>query len=231
MKVVITGATKGIGRAIAEKFAGAGHSIITCARTEKDLYEMANSFSVRFPNISFNFMATDIEDLKQVKKFGKWIIENDLTPDILVNNAGYFLPGNLHTEKDGVLEKMVAVNLYGPYNLIRALLPAMMHRRQGHIFNICSVASLEPTPNASSYSISKFALLGLTKNLQEEMISFGIKVTAVCPGATMSASWEGEDVDPGRLMQPGDIADMVFAASLMSPAAVVEDIIIRPMMR
>jgi short-subunit dehydrogenase len=123
---------------------------------------------------------------------------------------------------------MISVNLYSAYHFTRTLLPVMMKAKQGHIFNMCSIASLNAYANGGSYSISKFALLGFSKNLREEMKPFGIKVTAVCPGATMSNSWDGVDIDPERIMEAKDIAEMIFAASKLSPMAVVEDIILRP---
>jgi short-subunit dehydrogenase len=104
----------------------------------------------------------------------------------------------------------------------------MIQAKQGHIFNICSIASLQAYANGGSYSISKFALLGFSKNLREELKPHGIKVTAVCPGATLSASWDGFDIDPKRIMEAADIAKMVLAASQLSSMAVVEDIILRP---
>jgi short-subunit dehydrogenase len=104
----------------------------------------------------------------------------------------------------------------------------MMERKQGHIFNICSIASIKAYANGGSYSISKFAMLGFSRNLREEMKPHGIKVTAVCPGATMTASWEGAGIDPQRIMEVNDVAEMVLASSRLSPMAVVEDIIIRP---
>ena len=104
----------------------------------------------------------------------------------------------------------------------------MIAAKRGHIFTICSIASLHAYANGGSYSISKFALLGFSKNLREELKPYGIKVTAVCPGATMSASWDGFEVDPKRIMEADDVAKMVYAASQLSPMAVVEDIIMRP---
>jgi short-subunit dehydrogenase len=93
---------------------------------------------------------------------------------------------------------------------------------------MCSIASLNAYSNGGSYSISKFALLGFSKNLREEMKPHGIKVTAVCPGATMSNSWEGVGIDPERIMEAKDIAEMIYASSKLSPMAVVEDIVLRP---
>ena len=228
MNVVITGATKGIGRAIAEKFAEAGYNIVACARSEKDLLELQKEFSILYPNIFVMVKAADIGNNQQVKDFGKWVIELGLIPEVLVNNAGYFIPGKMYDEEDGTLQKMMEINVYSGYNLIRVFLPKMMERKLGHIFNICSIASFQPLPNVGSYGISKFALLGLTKHLREEMKPFGIKVTAVCPGATYTSSWEGVDIDRNRLMEANDIAKMVFISSQLSSSSVVEDIIMRP---
>ncbi len=228
MNVVITGVTKGIGRAIAEKFAAAAHTIIGCSRNEMDLYKTMDELLTNHPHCLVKVRAADMSDSKQVKNFGSWITETGFVSDIVINNAGEFIPGSIYNEEEGTLEKMIKANLYSAYHLTRTLLPAMMERRQGHIFNICSIASLNAYANGGSYSISKFAMLGFSKNLREEMKPYGIKVTAVCPGATMTASWEGADIDPKRIMEVNDIAEMVFASSKLSPMAVVEDIIMRP---
>lgn len=228
MNVIITGATKGMGRAIAEQFAAAGYNIIACARTEKDLLQMKNEFASRFIASTVMVKVVDTGNVNDVKQLGRWIIDSNIFPDILVNNAGYFVPGSIYNEEEGVIEKMMEVNVYGAYHLTRALLPLMMERKQGHIFNICSIASFQPLPNVGSYGISKFALLGLTKHLREEMKSYNIKVTAVLPGATYTGSWDGSGINPQRIMEANDVAKMVFACSQVSPMAVVEDIVIRP---
>jgi short-subunit dehydrogenase len=228
MNVIITGATKGMGRAIAEQFAAVGHNIVACARTEKDLQEMKNDFLTRFPKVLVIVKPVDTSDPQEVKEFGKWILDSKITPDVLVNNAGYFVPGSIYNEVDGTIEKMMQVNVYSAYHLSRTLLPAMMEKKQGHIFNICSIAAFEPLPNVGSYGISKFALLGLTKHLREEMKPYGVKVTAVLPGATFTGSWDGSDINPQRIMEANDVAKMVFASSQLSPMAVVEDIVLRP---
>ncbi|HEV9037650.1 MAG TPA: SDR family oxidoreductase, partial [Puia sp.] len=139
-----------------------------------------------------------------------------------------FIPGSVYNEKDGVLETLMTVNLYSAYYLTRQLLPSMMTRRSGHIFNICSVASLQAYPNGGAYSISKYALAGFSANLREEMKSYGIKVTTVYPGAAYTDSWAGSGVDPHRIMEAEDVAAMVYAASRLSPQATVEEILLRP---
>ena len=104
----------------------------------------------------------------------------------------------------------------------------MMIRKQGHIFNVCSIASLQAYTNGGAYSISKFAMAGFSKNLREEMKPYGIKVTTLYPGAAYTDSWASTGVDPQRLMAAADVADMVYAASQLSFRAAVEEIILRP---
>jgi short-subunit dehydrogenase len=189
---------------------------------------MMDELLTRYPQSAVKVRAVDMSDTKQTRDFGNWIINTGCIPDILVNNAGDFMPGSINNEEEGTLEKMIAVNLYSAYHLTRTVLPAMMERKQGHIFNMCSIASLKAYDNGGSYSISKFALLGFSKNLREEMMPYGIKVTAVCPGATMTPSWEGAGVDPKRIMEANDIVEMIYASTQLSPMAVVEDIVLRP---
>ncbi len=227
MNIIITGATKGIGFAIAKKFASEGYGIIACARTQKELGKLAKNLH-RLYKVDVITKAVDMSVKEASQEFGNWIIDQGITPNIVVNNAGNFMSGNVYDEENGTLEKMIEVNLYSAYHFTRTLLPAMMEAQQGHIFNMCSIASLNAFANGGSYSISKFALLGFSKNLREEMKPYGIKVTAVCPGATMSDSWTGSNIDPNRIMEANDIAEMIFAASKLSPMAVVEDIILRP---
>jgi NADP-dependent 3-hydroxy acid dehydrogenase YdfG len=145
-----------------------------------------------------------------------------------LNNAGLFEPGSVHNEPEGVLESQLAVNLYSAYHVTRAVLPWMIEKRSGHIFNMCSIASLHAYTNGGAYSVSKFALYGFSKNLREEMKPYGIKVTSVHPGAVMSDSWGNYDNSSRRIMEAADIAKLVYAASQLSPQACVEDIVIRP---
>ncbi|MBL7759836.1 MAG: SDR family oxidoreductase [Sediminibacterium sp.] len=227
MIVVITGASKGIGKAIAEQFAAANHQLLLCSRGEKSLYDTVNELQTRFPESTIKGRVCDMSNKADVQDFASWCLQQG-TPDMLVNNAGQFIPGSIYNEADGILEQMIQVNLYSAYYLTRALLPKMILAKSGHIFNICSIASLNAYANGGSYSISKFALLGFSKNLREELKPHGIKVTAVCPGATLSSSWDGFEIDPKRIMEAADVAKMIFAAACLSPMAVVEDIILRP---
>ncbi len=227
LNIIITGASKGLGKAFAEKFAADGHTLLVCARNEVQLYHMVEDIQTRFPQCTVKAKPVDLADQQQVIAFADWCLEQG-TPVILINNAGQFLPGSVHNEPEGLLEQMISANLYSAYHLTRALLPAMMEAKSGHIFNICSIASIAAYANGGAYSISKFALLGFSKNLREELKPYNIKVTSVLPGAAWTDSWAGSGVDPKRIMEAADVAAMVYAASQLSAQACVEDILLRP---
>ena len=229
MNIIITGGSKGMGKAMAEKFAAAKNNIFICARDEDELKKTAKEIESKYPGCSVKYFPTDLGDRKSLNEFSKWIIDQQFAIDVLINNAGYFIPGSVYNEEEEVLEKMITVNLYSAYHLSRALLPRMIERKSGHIFNICSIASLHAYANGGAYSISKFALMGFSKNLREELKPFGIKVTAVYPGAVYTSSWAGSGVKASRIMEVNDIASMVYAAAHLSPAACVEEIVIRPL--
>ena len=225
--IVITGASKGLGRAIAEQFAAAGNTLLVCSRSELQLYKMMEDILLEYPQCTIKAMPCDMSIKADVLAFAKWCLHYGI-PNIIVNNAGQFLPGSIHNEEDGLLEQMIQTNLYSAYHLTRALLPKMMEQKSGSIFNICSIASLQAYANGGSYSISKYALLGFSKNLREELKPYGIKVSAVMPGAAFTNSWAGSGINPERIMEADDVAKMVFAATQLSAQAVMEDIILRP---
>jgi short-subunit dehydrogenase len=230
MNIVITGATKGIGRAVGQRFAEdkQGHCFFLCARNNKALEELQREWTDKCPGIDVRVQACDLGNTGELKNFTDWILKQTDRVDILVNNAGLFIPGNVHDEEDGLLEKIMQINLFAPYHLTRRLLTAMIKHKSGHIFNIASIAALQAYPGGGAYGISKFALDGFSKNLRHEMKGHGIKVTVVHPGATYTDSWKSSGISPDRFMKAEDIAQMIYAASQVSPQACVEEIIIRP---
>ena len=227
MNVVITGASKGIGKAITQLFAANGHSLFLCSRGEVALYKTVEELITKFPDVTIKAKPFDMSKKEEAIAFGNWCL-SFAVPDILVNNAGLFEPGSVHNERDGLLESQLATNVYSAYHVTRTVLPKMMERKSGHIFNLCSIASLHAYANGGAYSISKFAMYGFSKNLREEMKPHGIKVTHVLPGAAYTDSWAGSSIDPKRIMEAADIAKMVYAAAQLSPQACVEEIILRP---
>lgn len=225
--IVVTGGTKGIGRAILERFASAGFDLVTCARKQADLNKLKDDFEKKY-KVMVMVRTVDMADKEQVQTFTNYVKSLDRTIDVLINNAGNFIPGSVLEEPDGTLESMIQGNLYSAYHTTRALAGPMKSTRSGHIFNICSIASIKAYPNGGSYAISKFALLGFSKVLREELKEHGIRVTAVLPGATKTASWAGSTLPDSRFIKPEDVAESIFSAYSLSPNAVVEELLIRP---
>ena len=219
--VLVTGASKGIGLAIARRFADAGSHVVVCAR---DVSAVARTH----PDLEC--IACDMADKAQVQALARTVLERHGAPELLVNNAGAYLPGSLHEEADGTFEAMIAINVASAYHLTRALLPGMIARGDGTILNVCSTASITPYPNGGSYGIAKHALYGFNKTLREELKPHGIRVVALLPGATLTASWEGTDLPDERFMPPGDIAELAWTAWALSGRTVVEELLVRPML-
>lgn len=228
MNAVVTGSTKGIGRALVKGLLKEGWNVAATSRHMEDLQMLQAESKNEFPGQECLIHAVDFYSKKNTIEYGQTIRAHWPEIDLLINNAGIFFPGSVHTEEDGILEETIQLNLFSPYHLTRTLLPGMMKRKKGHIINMCSIASLRSYPNGGAYTISKFALLGFSKALREEMKPYGIKVTSVMPGATWSASWEGADYPDDRLMPSEDIAEVILSTTRLGPSSVVEEIIIRP---
>lgn len=222
-KILITGASKGIGLEIAKLFLSKDFDVIICASSEKSVSEVKANYP------EFHSYLCDMSNKEQVLNFAKEINEKFGKLDILVNNVGKFIPGAIHQEDDGVFEQTMHTNLFGNYHITRALLPKMIDAKEGTIFNICSTASITPYVNGGSYCISKYALLGFSKVLREEMKKYNIRVVSVLPGATLTASWDGVDLPPERFIPAEDIAKIIWDTYCLSPRTVVEEILIRPL--
>ncbi|HQV78539.1 MAG TPA: SDR family oxidoreductase [Chitinophagales bacterium] len=222
MNIVITGASRGIGKAIAEKFAQQHHQVLICSRDELKL----NAIIHQFPSIKT--FVCDVADKQSLYAFAEYALTIFPTIDVLINNAGVFIPGKIIDEEETALEKMLHTNLFSAYYITKKLAPRMMEQKNGFIFNMCSVASLKAYENGGSYSISKFALLGFSKTLREELKSYNIKVTSILPGATLTDSWAGVDLPETRFSKAEDIADLVYAITQLSALSVVEELVIRP---
>lgn len=225
--ILVTGGTKGIGRAILEKFARENFDVVTCARNEQDLNALKTDFVQKFPEIKVFTFQADLAIKEELDRFVQ-AVKAFVIPDVLVNNTGVFLPGTIHDEPDGNFELMIQTNLYSAYYMTRALVKEMIVRRSGHIFSMGSIAGLTAYPNGGSYAVSKWAMLGMTKCLREELKPHQIKVTSILAGATYTSSWEGVDLPIERFMSAEDVAESVWGAYNLSPRTVVEEIIIRP---
>ncbi|ADR23450.1 oxidoreductase [Marivirga tractuosa] len=225
--IVITGGTKGIGRALVLRFAEKGFDVITCARNKADLEVLKEEIEKSYNN-KVHVKAADLSKREDIATFADFVLSTTPRVDVLINNTGIFLPGSIQDEPDGNLEMMMNTNLFSAYHLTRALLPSMLPHKQGHIFSMSSIAGITAYSSGGSYSITKYAMQGFTKCLREELKGEGIRVTSVLPGATFTASWEGVDLPHERFMKAEDVAESVWSAYALSDRTVVEEIVLRP---
>lgn len=228
MNIVISGGTKGIGLAIIKKFARRWANIVFCARSIEDVKKLEFSLQKRYPQQRFAGYSLDISKTDQVKEFGEKVLSFFDIIDILIHNAGMFIPSHIIEEEDGIIEQLIETNVYSAYHLTRTLLPQFLKQQDGHIFTLCSIASIWVHPHSSSYSISKFALLWFSKALREELKPHNIRVTAVLPGATLTSARWNTEYTADRFMPTSDIAKMIYSVRKLSKRSVVEEIIIRP---
>lgn len=226
--IVVTGGTKGIGRSIVERFNNENFDVVTCSRDQDDLEALQKICQRKNPAAQVFTFKADLSIREDVGQFCEFVAGLGKPVDVLVNNAGYFIPGQIISEPEDTLRKMIEGNLYSAYDVTRGIVQLMLHGKSRYIFNMCSVASFMAYPNGGSYAISKFALLGFSKCLREELKEHGIRVSAVMPGATRTDSWNGTTLADERFMKPEDVAETIYAAYSLSDRTVMEEIILRP---
>lgn len=224
---IVTGGTKGIGKAIIQGLAASGFDVLTCSRNMGDLENLKADIETSY-NTTLFIEQADLSIRSDIDQFYHAFESLHRPVDILVHNTGVFLPGSILNEEVGVFEQLIDTNLASAYHLSRRIIPHMVQRKSGHVFTICSTASIMGYENGGSYCISKHALLGMTRVLREELKKHDIKVTAILPGATFTASWEGADLPEERFMKSEDVAEALLSAYNMSPRTAVEEILIRP---
>lgn len=229
LHVVVTGGSRGIGFAVAERFAKEGHLLVIVARKHNDLLEA----KTRLMNAGAEAVHTVAADLSDVNSLSQCIEKiNGIFPTVhvLVNNAGLFLGGSMMTEPKGQLQHLLDVNVVSAYEITRGLWPYMTGVPRAHVFNMCSIASVTAYAAGGSYSVAKFALLGFSKSLRLEGMPVGIRVSAVMPGATLTDSWAGVDLPRARFMDPKDVAEAIYAAFSINENSVMEEVLIRPIL-
>lgn len=225
--VVVTGGSRGIGAAIIREFASQGYAVVTYARQEAELKALKDELKEKH-GTNLYYLKTDALSTPEIQRFAEYVESLPVKVSVLVNNAGLFLPGTLGEEPEGRMQEMLQLNFNSAYVLTRALLPGMKSRGQGHIFNMCSVASIKEYAHGGSYSVSKAALLSFSRNLREELKTSGIRVTAVLPGATYTDSWASAGLPEERFMPAEDVARLIRTCHELSPRSVVEEILLRP---
>ncbi|QPH41226.1 SDR family oxidoreductase [Pedobacter endophyticus] len=227
MKAIITGATKGIGRAIAIKLWQNGYDLLLTARNIKDLEELRNELLVDDKTISI--YAVDCSIKTEIKTFLDSAGQEFGFADVLVNNVGTFLPGSLLDEDDETFEKQQDLNVNACYYISKFFAKRMRLEQKGHIFNICSVASKAPVKNGGSYSVTKAAMLSLNHVLRQELAPHNVKVTAFLPGSTKTSSWEGTTIPDDKFVQPEDIAETLFTILNLSKGVNVDEVLMTPL--
>lgn len=230
MNALVTGATKGIGKAIAQHLAANKYNLALCARNANELNQLCTELQGFYPQQKFICLPTDCAKAIELKRFADFVKEHFSSLDVLINNAGLYVPAKLLDEDESLFDQHMKLNVHAAYYLSKFFGREMRDRKSGHIFNICSIASLKPVVSAGSYSVSKFALLGLSKVLREELMPHKVKVTAVIPGATLTDSWKGTSLPTGRFVNPEDVAGAIINCLQMTAGANVDEIIIRPVL-
>jgi len=225
--IVITGASQGIGRALAEAFSKEQKSqIVLVSRNKEKLDEVASLCSKN--GAETLVLPCDVTQMSDVAVMGEEVKSKWGVPDVLINNAGLFQPGSLLDMEATSFQQQVDVNLSSAFFVTKAFLADMVEQGRGSIFYMASVASIRAYAGGAAYCAAKHGLLGLARCVREETKKHGIRVTALLPGATFTPSWEGVDLPEERFMPASDIAQAVLDIHNMTNRTVVEEIILRP---
>jgi NADP-dependent 3-hydroxy acid dehydrogenase YdfG len=226
--VLITGASQGIGAEIARAFASGvpGVRLALVARSAERLGAVAAA-CVQAGAEARAFPA-DVSDEASVAALARAVMQAWGPVDVLINNAGKFIGGSWLTMAAADFDQVVALNLRSVFLMSRAFVPAMVERGNGDVFNMSSIAGLEPYPSGAAYCAAKFGVTGLSRVMREELRDKGVRVCTVCPGATLSPAWDGAGVPPERMMPAEDVARAFLDIYRLSRRTVVEEIVLRP---
>lgn len=227
MVIVITGASQGMGRGIAEAFADEPDAQIALAARSKGQLE-AVADGCRDRGAEALVVPTDVTDEDMVGRLADAVMGRWEVPDVLVNNAGTFTYAPLDDLSLDGFREQIEVNLTGTFIVTQAFLPAMRERGAGHLFFMGSVASLQAYPGNAGYCAAKHGVRGLARVVREETKDEGLRVTTLIPGATRTPTWDGTDLPDERFMRPEDVAQAVVDAYHLSDRTVVEEILLRP---
>ncbi|MDQ1167173.1 3-ketoacyl-ACP reductase [Flavobacterium sp. SORGH_AS_0622] len=209
---LITGAGKGIGKAVATALAKEGVNLILVSRTKSDIDQLAEETAKL--GVKTLALSADVSDINSINTAVEKAIAEFKSIDILINSAGIASFGKFLELEPEAWERIIQVNLMGTYYTTRAVIPNMIERQTGDIINISSTAGLNGNALTSAYSASKFAVLGLTDSLMQEMRKHNIRVTALTPSTVatdMAKDLNLTDGNPEKVMQSEDMADLIIA--------------------
>ena len=221
---LVTGAGKGIGKAIALALAAEGVHVGLLARTEKDLQNVADEITAKGGRAAFAI--ADISKIEEVNAAVAKITGELGNIDILINNAGTGTFGKFLELEPEAWENQVRINLFGVYYATRAVLPQMIERKSGDIINISSTAGKTGAAATSAYSASKFGVFGLSESLMQEVRKHNIRVTALAPSTIVTELAQGANLitgDPERVMHPEDFAELIIAQLKLHPRIFVKE--------
>ena len=224
---LVTGAGRGLGRAIALALGEAGASVVLAARTEREIVATTRALVRRGTRALA--VVCDVRDAAEVAGLVDAAMRSCRRLDIVVNNAGVFRMAPVARTDEALWNEVVDTNLKGTYLVTRAALPHL-RRSRGHFVNIVSIAGRMTFPDNAAYCASKWGALGFTNVLREELRDAGVRVTAVLPGAIDTPSW---DAAPGRwdrrrMLSPTSVADAIVHACTQPAGTTTDEIVIRP---
>lgn len=228
MNVFITGGTRGIGLAIAQKLAPNVQRMTILARDEGRLVAVAKDISKGGTTV--NTIQADLADIAQsTRTVSEWAA-NQSSLDLVVLDAGTYTEGALLDLPVGDFERDLRINLLANVALVQLLVPLLREGRHPRIVLIGSTAAYEDYPLVPSYGVAKWALRSFASNLRLELRADRIGVSFISPGGTLTDMWEGEEMEPNRLLEASDVAAVVAASLMLSEQAVVEEVIVRPIL-
>jgi 3-oxoacyl-[acyl-carrier protein] reductase len=223
---LITGASRGIGLAIAASLAGMGARLSLCARDPKRLEQASRE--LQRDGASVVAIPADVRKTSEITSLVRKTEESLGPIDILINNAGigYFAP--IQEASEANWDAVLDTNLKAVFLLTKAVAPGMIARRGGHIVNIASLAGKNSFAGGGIYCASKWGLLGLTQCMAEDLRPFGIRVSAVCPGSVATDFSPHTGRDTSKMLQPEDVAHAVESILTQAPQSFISEVVLRP---
>jgi 3-oxoacyl-[acyl-carrier protein] reductase len=223
---LVTGASRGIGLAIARRLGQMGARVSLCARNAANLQQAASA--LRAEGIQVLALRTDVTRGDEITAMvGE--TQRELGPiDILVNNAGIGIFGPFHEQSEAGWDAVMDTNLKSVFLMSRAVAPEMIRRKTGHIINISSLAGKNTFANGAIYCASKWGLLGLSGCMAEDLRAHGIRVSALCPGSVATEFSPHVGKDPSKMLQADDVAHAVAALVTQAPGSFISEVQMRP---
>ncbi len=222
---IVTGATRGIGRAIAAQLCRLGAQVVVCGRGAREVERAARELGASGQALG---ITADVQKLDDVERLVNQTMETFERIDILVNNAGIGIFGPVDRLAPEEWEQVVNTNLRGAFYTIRAVAPHMMRQGSGHIINISSLAGKNGFAGGTIYCASKFGLMGLSYSAAEDLRGYGIRVSVICPGSVHTEFSPHVGKNPEKMLKPEDVAHAVAMLVTQRPQSFISEIDLRP---